>query len=132
MRIKISDDNLYPEQKEVFVRYRVTYTVGVMGNTADGDCYYGESFRGTVVEYTDFECDGDENSVLAGAKIIVVENYGEFVSVAPIDAETGPAVRCLSSEEIKEALERSAKFAEAVRKMCERAEPSVVDDTILD
>lgn len=118
------------------MRYRVTYTVRVFGNTADGDCYYGEQFHGTVVEHADFECDGDEKNVLAGAKIIVDENRGEFVSVVPIEATEGLAVRRLSPEEIKEALERGAKLAEAVRKMTERAEPSIVDvdedDVILD
>ncbi len=114
------------------MRYRVTYTVRVFGNTADGDCYYGEQFHGSVTEHTDFECDGDEKNVLAGAKIIVAEKCGEFVSVVPINAEKGPAVRHLSPEEINEALERGAKLAEAVRKMTERAEPSVVDDIILD
>lgn len=61
-------------------KFEVVYTVRVRGNTADGDCYDGESFEGTTQERTQIDAinqsDADEK-----AMILVKKEFGKLISV---------------------------------------------------
>lgn len=64
-------------------KYEVVYKSGVRGSTTEDDCYYGESFRGTVTERSVIDAT-DQDDANRKAELLACEEHGEVVSVVKV------------------------------------------------